>query len=108
MQTAIIEYTPSNWYWSAGNRTGVYYSSKSAAYVDETDQGYQDWIAAGNVARVILCDGELAHSLAASGIEGLPVINVEPTAWGGCTAEHKILAAEMAGCRFTWAATPAL
>jgi hypothetical protein len=100
--------TPQAWYWIVGNRSGVVYSSSAAAYVATDDTAYTDWLALGNFATSILCDGELADVLATRGLAGAVVLNTDPTDWGGCLPVAITAAMQAAGVALTSTGTPAL
>jgi hypothetical protein len=103
------DFTIDGWYWEVGNHANVVYSSAAAAYVDaSTDQGYQDFLAGGNIATKILSDGELADVLARRGRTGLVVLNTQPTDWGAVSPLDIIAAVQAAGCEISSTATPAL
>jgi hypothetical protein len=95
------DYSVASWYWEVGNRNGVVYSSGKAAYIDTSDQDYQDFLNGGNIATKILSDGELADVLATRGLQGLVVLNTQPTDWGGVQPLAIIAAVQAAGCEIT-------
>src|SRR5215470_20437819 len=54
-----------NWFWIVTNFAGGndVYSAAAAVYMAQDDSRYTDWTSQGNVATVILSDGELADVL---------------------------------------------
>jgi hypothetical protein len=104
-----MEYNPTDWYWLAANRQGVVYASKAMAWVDPVlDGGYQSFTGAGGIATNIATDGELADVLTKSGMQGPPVLNVQPGNWGAATVLDVIAAVQAAGCKITSAGNAAL
>jgi hypothetical protein len=107
--SAGASYTPRAWYWLVANRTdSPVYSSALAAYLPEDDSTYTAWLAEGNNASAILCDGELADVLTKAGLEGAVVLNTTPTEWGACQPADITAAMQAAGVKLTSAAKPAL
>jgi hypothetical protein len=96
--TAI--YDPRNWYWVASNRPSFVYSSAAAQWISESDGGYQGWIAQENSASGgdYMMDGEIAQVLAAAGLEGRVVLNVQPQNWGNVQTLDLIDTVQRAGC----------
>ena len=103
-----MKYKPANWYWSAGNKKGLVFSSAAAAWIAPTDSTYQAWLAAGNAATTVLCDGELADVLLKLGMPNTMVAAAGDTSLGNLTPDD-IVAVKMAcGIIVTSTATPAL
>lgn len=103
-----MSYDPFDYYWLVGNKVGLVFSSAAPGYVQQTDSGYVEFLAAGKLPARILCDGELADVLIKAGAPSGTIIAAGATSIGNLPSAAGLAAIIATGCKITSTATPAL
>lgn len=110
----VMRYDARIWYWVVADRAAPdnVFSAPAAAYVPETDAGYEAFVAAGGVATNIVCDGELTDVLVKAGLPAAVcaaagLTELTPCGEGLTQADVAALTSYL-GCRVTSTGTPTI
>lgn len=104
-----MQYVPALWYWTVANQPNLVFSAPLSAYVDPaTDQGYLDFINAGNAATSIVSDGELADVLTRAGMSASLIYAAGWADWGGVPPLDRVTVLMAAGLAIVSTGTPTL